>query len=96
MLNFKDKSGLAFSRAGISYEEAPDVYSENGFDHLFFYVSKLITPSKDYKSLIISTPKEDRVLSLSSKNGIINVGFIILEKPVDCGFIAQDIGFTVL
>lgn len=76
----KDKSGITFSRTGIKYQNAPDYYPNNGFEHLNSYISKLLRYSDDFKSLIISTPKDDKALGLDTRAGVLNIGFTVEWK----------------
>lgn len=76
----KNKSGITFSRTGIKYEHPPDYYPENGFEHLYSYISKLLRYSDDFKSLIISTPKGDKALGLDTRAGVLTIGFTVEWK----------------
>lgn len=80
MVPLKNKSGLTFSKSGVSFNPAPDYYPENGFNHISSYISELIRYSDNFKSLIISVRDGDKALGLNSKSGIISVGFSVQWK----------------
>ena len=79
-ISSKGKGGITFSRTSVKYRKAPNFYPENGFEHLGSYISKLVEYSDESKLLIISTPEGDKALGLSSKAGIVDVGFTVEWK----------------
>ena len=80
MFKLDNGSGITFSKTGIKLEKKPDFYPNNGFDYIASYISKLVTYSTKFKSLIISTKDGEKALGLDSRNGEINVGFTIEWK----------------
>jgi len=63
---------VTFSRAGISFESAPDHFPSNGFDHIEPYVSRLLVPYNRFKFLSMFTPDGTRGFGLDAKDGVVH------------------------
>lgn len=60
---------LTFSRGGIWLEPPPDRYTENAFQHIETYVSRLFSPSRHLRFVSIFTTAGDRGFGLQAENG---------------------------
>ena len=63
---------VTFSRTGVSLEAAPHHYATNGFEHIGSYVSQLLVPTNQFKSLDMFTPDGTRGFGFDAKGGVVN------------------------
>lgn len=76
-LTTSNGGGITFSRSGVSIDPAPDHYSSNGLEHIEPYLSRLLVPTNQFKSIAIFTPDGNRGFGLDAQNGIITAGFTV-------------------
>jgi hypothetical protein len=63
-----DKTGKTIREEVVDAPE-PDHFTTNGFDHIEPYITRLLVPSPQFKSVIIATPDGNRALLLYARNG---------------------------
>src|SRR6266516_1162615 len=78
-LSFYRPSGgaLTFSRTGVSLEAPPDHYATDGFSHIESYVSRLLIPSKRFKSIGIFTPDGNHGFGLNAQDGKVEASLTV-------------------
>jgi len=68
---------MALSRGSVSFEDAPDRYTSNGFDHIDVYVSRLVGPTNRFKFLSLFSPDGNRGFGLHAKDGVVEASLTV-------------------
>jgi hypothetical protein len=71
------RGSVSISPDGLTTGSAPDRFLENGLCHVGSYISRLMTPSTDFKSLLIFTIDGERGFSLWARDGALEAFFTL-------------------